>query len=317
MSRMLVVVIALPLVSAYSLNRLQPKPSPISGFAVIPVPIDRLVAPGQHTTMHVYDKSSLEVFQHAQAYSNSTYGQVVLDDSAMRERRFAVMPIGSRIKILSVRPSTHVDKFGGSSASLMAEVIGIGLLEPGEVVQKMPFMTVQCKDDDGLLLTSEDGCSLLNVEGDAALAALEQSALLCQSLDGVASFKGPLTQASEREAAATPFASTGGGGGDDGAAAVAATSAWSLSDCVGRVLRLRGCLAPADDSRRTLAALAATAHLPGEKRFEAMKLTTLGKGSGPVVEYVTAELAFEAKRRLALKAIGGAFEGAEGTGSSE
>ena len=196
----------------------------------------------------------------------------------------------------------------------MAEVIGIGLLEPGEVVQKMPFMTVQCKDDDGLLLTSEDGCPLLDVEGDAALAALEQSALLCQSLDGVASFKGPLTQASEREAAATPFASTGG---DDGAAAVAATSAWSLADCVGRVLRLRGCLAPADDSRRTLAALAATAHLPGEKRFEAMKLTTLGEGSGPVVEYVSAELALEAKRRLALKAIGGAFEGAEGTGSSE
>jgi hypothetical protein len=48
-----------------------------------------------------------------------------------------------------------------------------------------------------------------------------------------------------------------------------------------------------------------------------MKLTTLGKGSGPVVEYVSAELAFEAKRRLALKAIGGAFEGAEGPGSSE
>ena len=310
-------LLMIPLVSAYSLNRLQPNPSPISGFAVIPVPIDRLVAPGQHTTMHVYDKSSLEVFQHAQAYSNSTYGQVVLDDSAMRERRFAVMPIGSRIKILSVRPSTHVDKFGGSSASLMAEVIGIGLLEPGEVVQKMPFMTVQCKDDDGLLLPSEDGCPLLGVEEDAALAALEQSALLCQSLDGVASFKGPLTQASEREAAATPFASTGGGGGDDGAAAVAATSAWSLSDCVGRVLRLRGCLAPADDSRRTLAALAATAHLPGEKRFEAMKLTTLGEGSGPVVEYVSAELDLEAKRRLALKAIGSAFEGAEGTGSNE
>ena len=60
-------LLMIPLVSAYSLNRLQPNPSPISGFAVIPVPIDRLVAPGQHTTMHIYDKSSLEVFQHAQA----------------------------------------------------------------------------------------------------------------------------------------------------------------------------------------------------------------------------------------------------------
>ena len=143
--------------TAYKLSRLGPKGNgvpKVDGYACIPVPMDRLVAPGQRASMHLYDASSLEVVRYAQAHANSTYGQVVIDEAAMQDRRFALLEVGSRVKLLSVTPSTHRDKFGGSSASYKAEVIGVGLLEPAAVLQKMPFMTVR---------PAEESCSLLCV----------------------------------------------------------------------------------------------------------------------------------------------------------
>ena len=86
------------LAAAYSINRAgaqQNAPTP-AGLACIPVPVERLVAPGQRATMHIYDTSSLQVLRHAQAHSNSTYGQVVIDEAAMRERRFALEDLGTR-----------------------------------------------------------------------------------------------------------------------------------------------------------------------------------------------------------------------------
>jgi len=243
--------------------------------------------------MHVYDTSSLQVLRHAQANSESIYGQVVLDEAAMAERRFAVLQVGSRLKVLSLKPSTHSDKFGGESVSMMIDVIGVGLFEPGEIVQKMPFMSIECDDaDDGLLMSPSAADPKVVAEREAAYAAIEEAAVLCQSLDEVASFKGPLTQASERQAAASEDA------------------AWSLSDCVGRVVALRavpGQEPPPEASWVTLAALATTVHLPGKLRFEAMRLAQQEAhgGSQSVLDFVSSALQEEAKRRLALKAIGG------------
>ena len=153
-------ILLLPLASAtrsagYKISRLGPKGNSVpkvDGYACIPVPKDKLVAPGQRASMHIYDASSIEVVRHAQAHANSTYGQVVIDDAAMKDRRFGLLEVGSRIKLLSVTPSVHRDKFGGSSPSFKAEVIGVGLLEPAAVLQKMPFMTVRPADEECSLL---------------------------------------------------------------------------------------------------------------------------------------------------------------------
>ena len=67
---------------------------------------------------------------------------------AMAERMFALEDVGTRLKVLSVTPSTHTDKFGGSSTSMMVQVIGVGLFEPQTVIEKMPFMTVECDHND-------------------------------------------------------------------------------------------------------------------------------------------------------------------------
>ena len=141
--------------AGYKISRLGPKGNSVpkvDGYACIPVPKDKLVAPGQRASMHIYDASSIEVVRHAQAHANSTYGQVVIDDAAMKDRRFGLLEVGSRIKLLSVIPSVHRDKFGGSSSSFKAEVIGVGLLEPAAVLQKMPFMTVRPADEECSLL---------------------------------------------------------------------------------------------------------------------------------------------------------------------
>ena len=176
--------------TAYKLSRLGPKGNgvpKVDGYACIPVPKDKLVAPGQRASMHIYDASSLEVVRYAQAHANSTYGQVVIDEVAMQDRRFALLEVGSRVKLLSVTPSVHRDKFGGSSPSFKAEVIGVGLIEPAAVLQKMPFMTVR---------PAEESCSLLRAGGGVAApepgaaAALAEAAEICQGLEELVSCKG-------------------------------------------------------------------------------------------------------------------------------
>ena len=269
------ILVHVAVAAGYSLNRAVPQTNGVPGFACIPVPMDRLVAPGQRATMHVYDPSSLQVLRHAQAHANSTYGQVVLDEAAMRERKFEVMAVGSRLKIVSLQPSTHQDKFGGSSQSLIAEVIGVGIIEPGQLFQKMPFMTVDCKGEDRLL-TSDEGCAI-------ALEALEETALLCQSLDSVASFKGPLTRQTESESGRE----------------------WSIAECVSSVLEYRGYDKPTDAIMcAPVSALAATVHLPGEVRYEAMRLAQqAGTSADELVQYVQKALEEESRRRLAVKAL--------------
>ena len=269
-------ILLLATAAAYSLSRF-PKTPKVDGYPAIPVPKKRLVAPGQRATMHIYDASSMEVMRYAQAHENSTYGQVVIDEAAMQDRRFAVEEVGSRIKVLSVTPSTHTDKFGGTSGSMMAEVIGVGLLTPTAVLQKMPFMTVEAGDCPLL------GDGVCSVGDEGAAAALSDAAALCQGLEEVASFKGALTKESETKA-------EGG--------------AWSVSECVQRVLELRDCEGAGDGTRVLLSALAATAYLPEDVRFDAMQRAARGEGAA-AVELVAAALDEESRRRLALKALSG------------
>lgn len=80
-----------------------------------------MLAPGQRATLHLYDSSSLQVLRQARV-QNDTFGQVVLDAAALEHRRFKLMSVGSILKILSWQPSTHTDKFGGTSSSIRAEV---------------------------------------------------------------------------------------------------------------------------------------------------------------------------------------------------
>ena len=52
---------------------------------------------------------------------------------------------------LDAKKPLPVRAVGGKSASLMIDVIGVGILEPKAVLEKMPFMTVECALEDGLL----------------------------------------------------------------------------------------------------------------------------------------------------------------------
>lgn len=293
--RLLLLLAYLATPTAYALSRLASSSRDVrAGYACIPTPKERLVAPGQHATMHIYDSSSLEALRHAQSRFNGTYGQVVIDEAAMRERRFALEPVGARVKVLSVTPSTHTDKFGGTSQSVLAEVIGVGIIEP-RVLEKMPYMTIEEPGDDGLLQPLEEP-----LDGAAKRTAdLAEAAALCETLEEVACFKGPLTRQTERE-----LCNKGGGGGR------------SLGECVERVLELRsgGAAAAGGDggmdggdevcasSRLVLSALAATAHLPGATRYEAMCAASRGQAA-QLVELVAGALDEEGRRRLALKAL--------------
>ena len=102
----------------------------------------------------------------------------------MLDRKFRVLGVGSRLKILSSRPSTHTDKFGGTSNSVYAEVIGIGILEPQEILQREPFLTVECSP-------FSDGDSLLLASPNAAPAIAEYRE--CRGLSPVAPDEGALT----------------------------------------------------------------------------------------------------------------------------
>jgi len=294
-SRTLLVALLTATAHAYSIARVSKPAEPVKGFACIPVPVERLVAPGQRATMHIYDTSSLEVLRHAQTHANGTYGQVVIDEEAMKERRFALKEYGTRVKVLSMTPSTHTDKFGGSSVSYMCQVIGVGVVEPTAVLAKMPFMTVDCEDDDALLAPAKD---LQTLASPDAAQALYNAAELCESLDEVVSFKGELTRATEKGI------SSGAEGGE--------ASTWSLKACVDEVLAQRGYDAEttSEASRLTLSALAATVHLPGAKRFEAMSMAQQGKAA-ELVEEVAKALDEEGRSRLAKKALSGLGESDE------
>jgi len=231
--------------------------------------------------MHIYDASSLQVIRHAQAHTDSVYGQVVIDEAAASERRFQLLDIGSRVRVLSVKPSTHTDKFGGTSSSLLADVIGVGVLEPETVLAKMPFMTIECADDDALCVAPAD----TPADTAAWASKLAEAAALCESLETVTSYKGPLSVASEQ--------------GADGE--------WSLGNCTDRVLALREGDDVSDGSRLRLFALASTVHLPGEMRLRAMELAQRGELT-ELVTSVEEALQAEGRRRLALKALSGLSE---------
>lgn len=218
----------------------------------------------------------------------------------MLDRKFRVLGVGSRLKILSSRPSTHTDKFGGTSNSVYAEVIGIGIIEPQEILQREPFLTVECSpfsDGDSLLLASPNAAPTIA----EYRASLSESAALCESLSDVA-----------KPAPGTPPSQVflrGSGG-------------WSLVKCVNKVLEVRNALReggngddPASDTAVVrLSALACTAHLPGEDRLKAMELAQQGQLAG-LLEYVQSALKEEGQRRLAVKALAGALGGG-GEGSS-
>ena len=69
-------------------------------------------------------------------------------------------------------------------------MIGVGLIEPAEVLQKMPFMTVRPAEEDCSLLSAGSGVA---APGPGAAAALSEAAEICQDLEELASFKGPMT----------------------------------------------------------------------------------------------------------------------------
>ena len=79
--------------------------------------------------------------------------------------------------------------------------------------------------------------------------------------------------------------------------------AWtSIAARVEQVLEYRACDDACEAARLTLSALAATEHLPGSWRFEAMKLAQDGDAA-ELLKVIGEALDEEARRRLAQKAL--------------
>lgn len=317
----------LPCAAAYSL--LRTAPNEVQGLACIAVPTSRIVAPGQRATLHLYDQSSLKVLRHAQAHQDGVFGQVVINTTAMQNRQFRVLPVGSRLKVLSCKPSTHTDKFGGSSLSMLAEVLGVGIIEPEDIVQKEPFLAVTCDDDDCILSEpptgAPAGAATQTISESRALewhAELAEAATTCQSLDDVASLEavskgqgktsrwreggtGDWTLAEAVKAAMELRSELrldgGSAGGDDAQTADDAATAETADEAA-----TEAAAATEADPLATLrlSALASTAHLPGELRLEAMELAQAGQLSALLALVVDA-LQEEVRRRLAVKALAG------------
>ena len=76
---------------------------------------------------------------------------------------------------------------------------------------------------------------------------------------------------------------------------------------VERVLALRGCAEASDATRLVLKALAASVHLSGAFRFDAMRMASQGETSRLLTTTVSA-LEEEGRRRLAMKALSGLGE---------
>lgn len=309
----LALVVQLSAVASYSLLRssnVPPTPGGIPCIAIAPARLNAIVAPGQRATLHLYDASSIQVLRHAQAHANGTFGQVVLDEAALVERKFRLLGVGSRVKVLTQRPSTHTDKFGGTSNSVLAEVIGVGIIEPDEVLQREPYMSVTCGVNDAMGAAQYDHTEAELAEWHEALVG---AAMQCAQLGDVA------------------LTGTPPGPGTD-----MSTKDWSLPECIDSVRQLRRELqlgrsggddvdvaeamgvadscAVVDEAASTLqlSALASTAHLPGALRLEAMELARQGPTAlASLLELVQEALLEEARRRRAVKAIASALEGGE------
>ena len=54
---------------------------------------------------------------------------------------------------------------------MMVDVLGVGILEPRNVIEKMPFMTVECADDDCLCEVAYDASAGAAADADAPVPA--------------------------------------------------------------------------------------------------------------------------------------------------
>lgn len=100
----------------------------VAGLGCIPVPLERLLAPGARRSMHLYDTSCMAVFAHAMARCGGRFAMAALDPAAAEQRRFGLLPVACEVAVLSWEPSTHENKFGDVSTSIRAEVVGCGRL---------------------------------------------------------------------------------------------------------------------------------------------------------------------------------------------
>jgi len=103
-------------------------PSGISGLGCIPVPLERLLAPGVRRSMHLYDTSCMAVFSHAMSACGGRFAMAALDPDAAVKRKFGLLPVACEVAVLSWEPSTHESKFGDTSPSIRAEVVGCSRL---------------------------------------------------------------------------------------------------------------------------------------------------------------------------------------------
>jgi hypothetical protein len=106
--------------------------SGLTGLGCIPVPLERLLAPGARRSMHLYDLSCMAVFAHAMARCDGRFAMAALDPAAAEQRRFGLLPVACEVAVLSWEPSTHQSKFGDVSSSIRAEVVGCGRLSVPE-----------------------------------------------------------------------------------------------------------------------------------------------------------------------------------------
>eukprot|EP00293_Proteomonas_sulcata_P019569 CAMPEP_0184296174 /NCGR_PEP_ID=MMETSP1049-20130417/7151_1 /TAXON_ID=77928 /ORGANISM="Proteomonas sulcata, Strain CCMP704" /LENGTH=228 /DNA_ID=CAMNT_0026605249 /DNA_START=26 /DNA_END=709 /DNA_ORIENTATION=+ len=87
--------------------------------------------------------SNLEVIRQACTTRGGYFVHVVQDQEAMERRQFKLFDIGTELKVLSSKPSTHKNKHGEESNSLIVDVIGVRRVLVKSVPQREPFVAVE------------------------------------------------------------------------------------------------------------------------------------------------------------------------------
>ena len=95
---------------------------------------------------HQYPHNRLLVFRsdrYAAKHTGGYYVQGVIDEDAMANRKFLLCKYGVLRKVVETRAGIHRNHLGERSDSIRADVLGMGRVQIGDVVQREPFVAAQ------------------------------------------------------------------------------------------------------------------------------------------------------------------------------
>lgn len=230
--------------------------------------LDRLTLPGQKQQLHLYDSSNLAALRAAMSIS-STFMHVALDPRAASNRRFGVIAVGTKCRVLEVAPSSKANVRGETSPSLKADIVGISQCRVLEVTQFEPHVRARVQPIPAGASGDAESPACDTAALDAALAE-------CNELRASLGLDVHSPEEEEENDAnlARELAASAAGGDDEG---------------MGDELQ----------ARTRIRAFRALRWLPGDRRAMALQIVDVDR----LLDFALGEVRGEKDRLLAMKAL--------------